>query len=269
MANTGQIVKSKLTEKYTSLSREILREYKLTMEERGMLCYLLSLPADWVLYRQNLYKNMSDKKNAIDRVFKSLQSKGFIVSERVHDKKTGKLLGWNHVVFDEPNKPIERITDIGNNRDRENPILDFTDIGESDPIQKKDINTKEIFNTKEKLKTKEQEDLVFISNEWKGLWDEWMEYKQIQFKQKYKLNKHEQIAINKLVKLSKGNLEDAQQIVCQSIEAQWQSFYPLKNNTNASTQSGNQSGTFDKYRNRLEQSRKFAEELDKQRGFRP
>lgn len=154
-----------------------------------------------------------------------------------------------------------------NQADRKN-VTHYVQDCNADKIKESKVKESKVKESKLK-ETKEESPLVFISDEWKGLWAEWMEYKQIQFKQKYKLNKHEQIAINKLVKLSKGNLEDAQQIVCQSIESQWQSFYPLKNNTNATTQSGNQSGTFDKYRDRLEQSRKFAEELDKQRGFRP
>ena len=153
---------------------------------------------------------------------------------------------------------------------------DITNISSSYDKHMENENENEIVNinkdkneSKNAKSKKEEQQLVFISDEWKGLWEEWMEYKQIQFKQKYKANKFEQLGINKLVKLSKGNLEDAQQIVCQSIEAQWQSFYPLKNNNNVTNQSGNQSGTYDKYRERLEQSRKFADELDKQRGFRP
>jgi predicted transcriptional regulator len=267
MANTGQIVKSKLTEKYTSISNDILRFYKLSMEERGMISYLLSLPSDWVLYRENLYNSMNDGKTTIDRVFRQLQKKGFIVSIRVHEQATGKFIGWNHVVYAEPVIPIEKYSDIGNNRDRENPISVNTDLGKSTPIQKKDINTKEIFNTKEKINTKEQEDLVFISDDWKGLWNEWIEYKDIQFKQKYKLNKYEQIAINKLVKLSKGNLEEAQQIVCQSMEATWQSFYPLKNNNNVTTKSGNKPSNYDLYEQRRQELHKWAAEIDKQRGF--
>jgi hypothetical protein len=138
----------------------------------------------------------------------------------------------------------------------------------ADKVNRSKVKESKVNKSKD-INTEAEPHLVFISDEWKGLWVEWIEYKDIQFKQKYKANKFEQIAINKLVKLSKGNLEEAQQIVCQSMEATWQSFYPLKNNNNVTTQSGNQSGTFDKYRDRLEQSRKFAEELDKQRGFRP
>jgi hypothetical protein len=77
------------------------------------------------------------------------------------------------------------------------------------------------------------------------------------------------MAINKLVKESDENLETAQKMVVQSMEKNWIDIYKLKIENNVTTQSGNQSGTFDKYRDRLEQSRKFAEELDKQRGFRP
>lgn len=134
------------------------------------------------------------------------------------------------------------------------------------PSEKRKDNIKINININNK-DNKEQQQLVFISDDWKGLWAEWMEYKEIQFKQKYKLNKYEQIAINKLVKLSKGNLEEAQQIVCQSIEASWQSFYPLKNNTNATTQSGNKPSNYDLYQQRREELHKWAAEIDKQRGF--
>lgn len=203
----------------------------------------------------------SIKKVTISQLISDLEKKGYV--KRI-------------IKRDEKKQVIQRILVLDLTKEvplrNEVPPLEIHDTlplkSDIPPSEKRKENIKINININNK-DNKEQQQLVFISDEWKGLWDEWMEYKQIQFKQKYKLNKHEQIAINKLVKLSKGNLEDAQQIVCQSIESQWQSFYPLKNNTNASTQSGNQSGTFDKYRDRLEQSRKFAEELDKQRGFRP
>ena len=116
---------------------------------------------------------------------------------------------------------------------------------------------------------KEESPLVFISNDWQQLWEGWVEHKRNQFKDKYKTKQSEQIAINQLVELAGGELETAQEIVKASVSNLWKGLFKLKTNTNVTTQSGNQSGTFDKYRDRLEQSRKFAEELDKQRGFRP
>jgi hypothetical protein len=137
-------------------------------------------------------------------------------------------------------------------------------------MQIKESKVKESKVKESKLKeTKEESPLVFISNDWQHLWEGWVEHKRNQFKDKYKTKQSEQIAINQLVDLAGGELETAQEIVKASVSNLWKGLFKLKTNTNVTTQSGNQSGTFDKYRDRLEQSRKFAEELDKQRGFRP
>lgn len=131
------------------------------------------------------------------------------------------------------------------------------------------VNINKDKNESKNAKSKTDVALVFISNEWQELWQGWVEHKRSQFKDKYKTAQSEQIAINQLVEMSGGEIETAREIVKASVSNLWKGLFKLKINNNASTQSGNQSGTFDKYRDRLEQSRKFAEELDKQRGFRP
>ena len=146
--NTGQIIKSKSTERYTTIPNEIIKSTHLTMAEKGFLCYLLSLPADWIIYKVNLYKNLPDKKGTIDTLFKSLQDKKYIISVRILDKLTGRFIGWNHIVYDKP-------TDIDFYRHRDLPTSAFTDIGETAPILKTDntiLNTNIIVNnsTKEK-----------------------------------------------------------------------------------------------------------------------
>jgi hypothetical protein len=118
------------------------------MAEKGFLCYLLSLPADWVIYKANLYQNLPDPKGTIDSLFKSLQDKKYIVSVRIFDKVTGRFIGWNHIVYDKP-------TDIDFYRHRDLPISDITDIGETAPIlstKNTILNTDIIVNnsTKEK-----------------------------------------------------------------------------------------------------------------------
>jgi hypothetical protein len=140
--NTGQIVKSRSTEKFTTLPNDVIKSKELTLSEKGLLSYLLSLPADWVIYKQNLYNSLPDKEGTINKVFKGLQDKKYIISVRVHDKGTGKFIGWNHVVYDIP-------ADINNNRDGQTPTSGFTDIGESGPILKTNVLQK----TNNKLNT--------------------------------------------------------------------------------------------------------------------
>jgi hypothetical protein len=134
--NTGQIIKSKTTERFTTLPNDIIKSKDLTLEEKGLLSYLLSLPSDWVLYRQNLYNSLPDKKGTIDKCFRGLQQKGYIISFKVHDLTTGKFKGWNHVVYDIS-------TDNGIDRVRDLPSSGFTDVGESAPI----LNTNVLLNT--------------------------------------------------------------------------------------------------------------------------
>jgi len=264
MANSGQIIKSRTTENFTHLPNELCQTYELTLSEKGMLVYLLSLPCDWVIYRKNLYDKINGNKNEIDRAFKGLQDKGYVLSVRVHDTATGKFIGWNHVVYNEAAIPKSEITDIGNNRTRIKPKSDFTEVGESAPIQKKQLNTKETSLTKETIKTKQAEPLVFISSDWQGLWGEWSEYKKVEHRDGFKTTKSEQVAINKLVEMSGGDLTKAQEIVKQSIANRWKGLFTIKQNANVTTKSN-----FDVYQERREQLFKAADEYDRQRGFRP
>lgn len=125
--NTGQIIKSRTTERFTTLPNDVIKSKDLSLSEKGLLSYLLSLPSDWVIYRQNLYNSLPDKPGTIDKIFKGLQNKGYIVSVRVHDQKTGKFIGWNHIVYD-------ITTETDNYRDGQTPTSAFTDIGENAPI---------------------------------------------------------------------------------------------------------------------------------------
>ncbi len=260
MANTGQIVKSKSTERFTTIPNEVCRSMDLTMEEKGMLIFLLSLPSDWVLYRANLYKSLNDSKGAIDRVFKSLQTKGYILSVRVHDQANGKFIGWNHVVYDLP--AIDTENQI--HRDGQNPISVNTEVGESASILKKDSITKEILNTNKDFKTKEKQVLVFLGCEWSELWQQWCEYKQTEFRDKYKSEKSEQVAINLLVEISGGQIEQAKKIVEHSIANRYKGLFKLKTNSNDTTKT-----SIDFYNERRNELHRIAEEFDRQRGIRP
>jgi hypothetical protein len=141
--NTGQIVKSRTTERFTTLPNEVIKSKDLSLEDKGLLSYLLSLPSDWVIYKQNLYNSLPDKKGSIDKSFKNLQKKGYILSVKVHDQKTGRFVGWNHVVYDIP-------AEIEKNRESENPTSEITEFGESAHILNTNVlqKTNLIQNTK-------------------------------------------------------------------------------------------------------------------------
>ena len=65
--------------------------------------------------------------------------------------------------------------------------------------------------------------LNFLKN-----WDEWKQYKKVQWKFTYKLHSAEQSAFNKLKNLSNGNEQTACEIIEQSISNGWKGFFELK-----------------------------------------
>jgi hypothetical protein len=136
--NTGQIVRAKSEKAFTMLSNKLLQDCSITIEEKGLLVYLLSLPTDWVLYKKSLPEKTNESKGAIDRVFKQLQEKGYILSVKVIDPQTKVFKGWNHIVYEEPTLTEPDI--------REKPTSGFADLGQSMPIQRH-TNTNTNINT--------------------------------------------------------------------------------------------------------------------------
>lgn len=126
--NTGMIIKSKSVDRFTSIDNEIIRNFGLSLEERGLLIFLLSLRHDWVIYKTTLHERVGCYKGTLDRVFKGLQEKGYIVSVKVINE-SGHFSGWNHVVYDIPTSTN-------------------TDVGESAPISNTNTSKLYIKNTK-------------------------------------------------------------------------------------------------------------------------
>ena len=126
--NTGMIIKSKSVDRFTSIDNEIIRNFGLSLEERGLLIFLLSLRHDWVIYKTTLHERVGCSKGTLDRVFKGLQEKGYIISVKVIND-SGHFSGWNHVVYDIPTSTN-------------------TDVGESAPISNTNTSKLYIKNTK-------------------------------------------------------------------------------------------------------------------------
>jgi hypothetical protein len=149
--NTGQIVRAKSERDFTMLSNKLLQDCNITIEEKGLLVYLLSLPTDWVLYKKSLPEKTMESKGTIDRVFKQLQEKGYILSVKVIDPKTKVFKGWNHIVYEEPTLTESDI--------KEEPRSTKADVGQSMPIQihtntntNINTNTNDIYTAKSKKK---------------------------------------------------------------------------------------------------------------------
>jgi hypothetical protein len=152
--NTGLIVKSKLTEKFTIIPNEILTDRNLSLKGKGLLCILLSLPNDWAVYKTQLCTFSKDGRDATIKAFDELVENGYITSVKRIDSK-GRFMGWDYVVYNERINPIPENPKWDNPK-QENQSLQST----------KEQSTKEQSNNTNILgKTKSE----LISNICKGL----------------------------------------------------------------------------------------------------
>jgi predicted MPP superfamily phosphohydrolase len=92
------IIKSRHASNFTTLPNEVFKQ-GLSMEALGLLAYLISLPHDWVVYKTTLHKTFEVGEKKLDRPFKELQEKGYILSVKKH--VDGKFQ-YEHIVYDKP-----------------------------------------------------------------------------------------------------------------------------------------------------------------------
>lgn len=103
MKNTGQIIRSKKNGKsrYTAVSNSIIQDKTMTLDERMVLIYLLSLPEDWIVYKTEIWKQINVGRDRFYKIWKVLEERGFIISEK-QTNTLGQIVGYNHVVYEEP-----------------------------------------------------------------------------------------------------------------------------------------------------------------------
>lgn len=105
--NTGQIMKEKTTRDFTILRNEVLNCDSLSMQAKGLFAYLMMLPEDWVIYKNELSKHFKNGRVAVYSAFKELQSHGLILSVQRRDSK-GKLKGYDHIVYNSFQKTLNQ-----------------------------------------------------------------------------------------------------------------------------------------------------------------
>jgi hypothetical protein len=98
--NTGQIFKTKTEVPFCQVPRSMLRDKTMSAKAKGLLCMLLSLPSDWVLYKSTLGQYFSDGRSSLDTAWDELEKKGYIVSAQIIGRD-GKF-GYNHIVYHLP-----------------------------------------------------------------------------------------------------------------------------------------------------------------------
>ena len=95
MANKTKIIRSveSTPQNYTPLSNKLLQNNNISLDTRGLLCYLISLPTNWVVYKENIQKQLGFGRKKMDRMWLEAKKFGYLQSEKFR-KKNGT---WNYI----------------------------------------------------------------------------------------------------------------------------------------------------------------------------
>ena len=71
---------------YTCISNEILQRKDLSLQAKGLLVYLLSLPSDWEVHKTEIWKHFKNGRDSVFRAWKELQQLGYITEKKYREK---------------------------------------------------------------------------------------------------------------------------------------------------------------------------------------
>jgi hypothetical protein len=95
MANKTRIIRSveSTPNNFTALSNKLLQNNNLSLDTRGLLCYLISLPQDWIIYKENIQKQLGFGRKKMDRIWAEAKSFGYLKSEKFRESNGT----WNYI----------------------------------------------------------------------------------------------------------------------------------------------------------------------------
>jgi len=99
------IIKRRVTLQFVQLDNAIVRDQRLSLDEHGMLHYLLSLPDAWEVNLRQIEKFWRIGSRKRKRIFRSLRRFGWAQYERLTDDD-GNYIGSRWIICDEPGQPM-------------------------------------------------------------------------------------------------------------------------------------------------------------------
>jgi hypothetical protein len=98
------IIRHEHTRAFTVIANDVLNDDRLALDEKGLLCWYISLPSDWEVVPAHVRKKHKIGRDKYHRIMKSLRQAGYarLVVDRAED---GTIVCIRHVISDLPAIP--------------------------------------------------------------------------------------------------------------------------------------------------------------------
>ncbi|MDK3014492.1 DnaD domain protein [Bacillus sp. RB3] len=118
---------------YTTINNTGLKDKRLSWKAKGILAYILTLPDDWVFYREELSRHAKDGLDSLRAGMKELKEYGYLKRFPVRDDNN-KIIKWETIIYEVPqNDPVV-----------EKPPVEKPPVENPKLLSTKELNTKEL-----------------------------------------------------------------------------------------------------------------------------
>ena len=102
MRNNNLIKRTKKNANFTIIDNEILKNLEMSFEAKGLLCYILSLPDDWVLHTSQIMSQFKIGRTYLQRCFNEIEAAGYMIKVGMVKGVKGRFEGYSYMFYDEP-----------------------------------------------------------------------------------------------------------------------------------------------------------------------
>jgi hypothetical protein len=87
------------TGNFTIVLNEVFRRSDLSAKAKGIYAYLMTLPDDWIIRKQELYTHFTEGRAALDTGFAELETAGYVHKGWLRDDH-GHIMGAEYTVYE-------------------------------------------------------------------------------------------------------------------------------------------------------------------------
>ena len=98
------VLKNKVKSNYITVSREIYKDRRLRLQDRGLIATLLSLSDNWDFNIRGLSSILPDGRDSIEKSLKRLEEMGYVTITKGRSAK-GKFAGTTLTINETPGEP--------------------------------------------------------------------------------------------------------------------------------------------------------------------
>jgi predicted transcriptional regulator len=223
------------TKDYTVMSNTHFRDRNMSLKAKGLLSLMLSLPDDWDYSINGLVAICKENKAVIRTSLDELKQLGYLVVTKLNPNETPSgRYEYLYDIYEQPQKQeVEK-------QGTEKQYLEIQGI-ENQPQLNTNKSSTNLLNTKDIKKERKNNsyDDILSAIEDESLRDLYLEYlKMRKFIKSPMTDRALKMLIDKVNRLEPYDIERQKKMLCEAIERNWKSVYPLKDEDTRNQKNG-------------------------------